>query len=61
MKIVAAVTAPAAVARVLADLGLSGEVPTFHPARPPPQAELRGVDGSATDDADPPAPDDFAA
>jgi hypothetical protein len=41
MTIVASLTAPLAIERVLRHLGLPTEAPQLHPARPPPQAELR--------------------
>ena len=57
MKILAAVTAPASVRRVLESLGLPSEAPRLRPARPPPQMEL-GERGTETDDffPDPPSP-----
>jgi hypothetical protein len=59
MDIVAAVTAPAEASRLLAHLGLASTVPTFHPARPPPQLELPIGAVPADTYADPPAPDDL--
>jgi hypothetical protein len=57
MIIVAAVTSPSGVARILHSLilGLPTQHPRFQPARPPPQGELL-FDGS---ERDPAAPDDF--
>jgi hypothetical protein len=40
MKILAVVTAPASVRRILKHLGLPTEAPLLHAARPPPQMEL---------------------
>ncbi len=40
MRIVAVVTSRAGLARILGHAGLPAEPPRFHPARPPPQAEL---------------------
>lgn len=59
MKILAAVTAPASVRRVLESLGLPSEAPRLRPARPPPQAEL-GDERAQSDDffADPPSPEE---
>jgi hypothetical protein len=51
MKILAAVTAPTNVRRVLESLGLPSEAPRLPPARPPPQTEL----GSDDFYADPPS------
>jgi len=53
MRIVAAVTDPASVRRYLDGTGQSAEVPTFAPARAPPQAEL-DFDCEADFDQDPP-------
>ena len=61
MEIVAALTSKATIARVLGHLGLSSVAPTFHDARPPPQTELPFGDEPKGFDADPPAPEDFAA
>jgi hypothetical protein len=59
MKILAAVTEPASVRRVLESLGLPSEPPRLRPARSPPQTEL-GVDRTQVDDfqADPPSLDE---
>lgn len=56
MKILAAITKPESVRRVLESLGLSGEAPRLRPPRPPPQMEL-GEDKRSPDDfyADPPS------
>jgi hypothetical protein len=58
MKILAAVTEPASVRRVLKSMGLPGEAPRLLPARSPPQTEL-GDDRVQSDDfyADPPSPE----
>lgn len=61
MEIVAALTSKTAVGGVLGHLGLSAEVLEFHPARPPPQAELQFADEAPDFVADAPAPDDFGA
>jgi hypothetical protein len=58
MKILAAVTAPASVRRILDHLGLPSEVPRLQQARPPPQLQLG--DGEAHSDGfypDPPCPE----
>ena len=59
MKIIAAVTEPASVRRVLQSLGLPCEAPRLRSARPPPQAEF-GDERTQSDDvyADPPIPDE---
>jgi hypothetical protein len=58
MKILAAVTAPASVRRVLDSLGFPGEAPRLRPARSPPQTES-GDQRAESDDfyfyADPPS------
>jgi hypothetical protein len=59
MTIVAALTAPLAVGRVLRHLGLPTEAPQLHPARPPPQAELRFDREPAPFYADPLPREDF--
>lgn len=59
MKILAAVTAPASVRRVLENLCLPTEAPHLRPARPPPQTEFS--DERAQSDgfcADPPSPEE---
>ena len=57
MKILAAVTEPASVRRILESLGLPVEAPRLRAARPPPQTEL-GDDRGPSDDCyvDPPGP-----
>ena len=60
MELVANVMSREAVTRVLQHLGLSAEAPQFHPARPPPQAELP-FDAAPAFEADPPAPADLGA
>jgi hypothetical protein len=58
MKIIAAVTRPASVRRILDHLGLPSEVPELHPGRPPPQLEMERASAEAEDfHADPPGPD----
>jgi hypothetical protein len=59
MKILAAITKPEHVRRVLASLGLPSEAPRFRAARPPPQIEF-GEDSVQADDfcADPPSLDE---
>jgi hypothetical protein len=59
MKILAAVTEPASVRRVLESLGLPSEAPRLRAARPPPQTEL-GEQGAQSEDfyADPPSPEE---
>jgi hypothetical protein len=59
MEIVAAVTAPTVVERILEHMGLPNVAPTIHPPRPPPQLDLP-FDASGFE-LDPPAPDDFDA
>ena len=61
MTIVAALTSPPAIERVLRHLGLPTAAPQLHPARPPPQLELRLDRESAPFYADPPAPEGFDA
>lgn len=59
MKILAAVTAPASVRRLLESLGLPSEAPRLQAARPPPQLEL--ADGGTQPEdfyADPPSPEE---
>lgn len=58
MKILAAVTVPASIRRVLDHLGLPSEAPRPRPARPPPQLEL--AEGRQPPDGfypDPPSPE----
>ena len=59
MRIVAAVTSGVEVMRILRNIGLAGDPPSFHAARPPPQAELPFEDAPPGFEPDPPAPDDF--
>ena len=58
MRIIAAVTEPASVRRVLESLGLPSEAPRLRAARPPPQTEF-GDETARSDDfyADPPSPE----
>jgi hypothetical protein len=58
MKILAAITRPDAVRRILDHPGIPSEAPRLTSARPPPQAELSGTaDLVEVDYADPPSPD----
>jgi hypothetical protein len=58
MKILAVVTAPASVHRILKHLGLPTEAPLLHAARPPPQMELEEAPEDTVDFyPDPPGPD----
>ena len=58
MKIIAAVTKPASMRRILEHLGLPSEAPELHPARPAPQLEMERAPAEAEDfHADPPGPD----
>jgi len=58
MKILAAVTAPGSVRRILKHLGLPSKAPQLHPARPPPQMEIEGVRAEPEDFyAGPPGPE----
>ena len=59
MTIVAALTSPPAIERVLRYLGLPTAAPQLHPARPPPQLELQLDREPAPFYADPPAPEVF--
>jgi hypothetical protein len=59
MEIVAAVTSPVGVVRILEHMGLPSVAPAVHPPRPPPQVELP-FDASRFE-PDPRAPDDFDA
>ena len=59
MQIVAAVTSRVEVMRILASIGLAGDPPSFHAARPPPQMELPFEGAPPGLDSDPPAPDHF--
>ena len=51
MKILAAITQPAAIAGILKALSLPTEAPSFHPARAPPQTEFDFDDAPADDQA----------
>jgi hypothetical protein len=58
MKILAAITKPEAIRKILDHLGIPSEAPRRAPARPPPQAELSGTaDLAEVDYADPPSPE----
>jgi hypothetical protein len=58
MKILAAVTKPDAIRKILDHLGIPSEAPLRTRARPPPQAELSSVaDHPEVDYADPPSPE----
>lgn len=58
MKILAAVTAPVGIRRILVHLGLPAEAPLLARARPPPQLEITGVSAESEEGhVDPPSPD----
>jgi hypothetical protein len=58
MKILAAITKPEAIRKILDHLGISSEAPRRTAARPPPQAELSGTsDVVDVGYADPPSPE----
>ena len=57
MELIAAVTSPAGIERILTHMGLSRAPSSFHPPRPPPQADLPFA--VAGFEPDPPALDDF--
>ena len=58
MKILAAITKPEAIRKILDHLGIPSEAPRRTSARPPLQAELSGTDNHAeVDSADPPSPE----
>ena len=58
MKILAAVTKPEAIRKILDHLEIPSEAPSRTAARPPPQAELSGrADLAEVDYADPPSPE----
>ena len=58
MKILAAITKPEAIRKILDHLGISSEAPRRTAARSPPQAELSGTsDLAEVDYADPPSPE----
>ena len=55
MKIVAAITKPDAIRRILDRLEIPSEAPRRASARPPPQADLAGMGDAEIDYADPPS------
>jgi hypothetical protein len=56
MKILAAITKPEAIRKIMDHLGIPGEAPRRTTARPPPQAELSSTaDIDEADYADPPS------
>jgi hypothetical protein len=58
MKILAAITKPEAICKILDHLGIPSEAPRRTTARPPPQCELSGTaDLDEVDYADPPSPE----
>ena len=58
MKILAAITGPDAIRKILDHLGIPSEAPRRTTARPPPQCELSGTaDLAEVDYADPPSPE----
>jgi hypothetical protein len=58
VKILAAITEPEAIRKILDHLGIASEAPRRTGARPPPQAELSGTaDLDEVDYADPPSPE----
>ena len=58
MKILAAITKPEAIRKILDHLGIPSEPPRRTAARPPPQGELSGsADLAEIDYADPPSPE----
>jgi hypothetical protein len=58
MKILAAITKPDAIRKILDHLGIPSEAPRRPAARSPPQAELSGTaDVVDVDYADPPSPE----
>jgi hypothetical protein len=58
MKILAAITEPEVIRKILDNLGIPSEAPPRAAARPPPQTELSGRAGLAeVDYADPPSPE----
>jgi hypothetical protein len=58
MKILAAITKPGAIRKILDHLGIASEAPRRTAARPPPQADLAGTsDLAEVDYADPPSPE----
>jgi len=59
MEMVAAVTAPASIERILDHMGLPAMAPTVHPPRPPPQTELPFEEHAPAFEPDLPFRDDF--
>lgn len=59
MEMVAAVTAPASIERILDHMGLPAMAPTVHRPRPPPQTELPFEEHSPDFEPDLPFRDDF--
>jgi hypothetical protein len=58
MKILAAITKPEAIRKILDHLGIPSEAPRRTSARPPPQADLSGTsDLAEVDYTDPPSPE----
>ena len=58
MKILAAITKPEAIRKILDHLGIPSEAPRRTSARPPPQAELSGTsDLAEVEYAAPPSPE----
>jgi hypothetical protein len=58
MKILAAITEPDAIRKILDHLGIPSKAPHRTVARPPPQCELSGTaDLAEVDYADPPSPE----
>jgi hypothetical protein len=58
VTVLAAITKPEAIRKILAHLGIPSEAPARTAARPPPQAELAGTaDLGEVDYADPPIPE----
>ena len=58
MKILAAITEPEAIRKILDHLGIPSEAPRRAAARPPPQAEFPDANDLAeVDYADPPSPE----
>jgi len=58
MKILAAITKPDAIRKILDHLGIPSEAPRRAAARPPPQADFSGTsDLAEVDYADPPSPE----
>jgi len=58
MRILAAITKPDAIRKILDHLGIPSEAPRRAAARPPPQGELPGsADLAEVDYADPPSPE----